>query len=255
MRRRWTDGYLFANARQQDANDAFFKMLDACNEADLQALWQTEVGRDVRRHARVAYTTPFWKIFGSLTREEVTCQACGKSIVTHAVRSTHTIILPEEEPQGSFHTIETLFMNQLGNEPLNDVCAPEPGSPELGGCNAENTRQKSTVIIHSAPVLVLHVLRFTWSRVHQRPVKLGTHVDFDTSLPPIAGTSPYDLRAVVEHRGLEDLTSTNSGHYVAFVRAQDSRWYECNDARPPRARSVEEVRRAQAYMLFYERRD
>ena len=42
--------------------------------------------------------------------------------------------------------------------------------------------QKSKVIIHSAPVLVLHVLRFTWSRVHQRPLKLGTHVDFDTIL-------------------------------------------------------------------------
>ena len=59
----------------------------------------------------------------------------------------------------------------------------------------------------------------------------------------------------MEHRGLQDPTSTIAGHYVAFVRAQDSRWYECDDARSPRPRTVEEVRRAQAYMLFYERRD
>ena len=86
-------------------------------------------------------------------------------------------------------------------------------------------------------------------------MKRGTRADFEISLPPIAGTSPYDLRAVVEHRGLQDPTSTNAGHYVAFVRAQDSRWYECDDARSPHPRTVEEVRRAQAYMLFYERRD
>ena len=137
-----------------------------------------------------------------------------------------------------------------------DTCEKDNANPHLSGCGARNHRRKSTEILKSAPVLVLHVLRFELSEDYRRPVKRGAHVDFETILPPIAGASPYDLRAVVEHRGLQwDPTSTNAGHYVAFVRAQDSRWYECDDARSPRLRTVEEVRRAQAYMLFYERRD
>ena len=126
-------------------------------------------------------------------------------------------------------------MNQLGNERLGtaekpDTCEKDDENPHLSGCGAKNHRRKSTEILKSAPVWVLHVLRFDLSEDHRRAVKRGAHVDFETILPPIAGTAPYDVRAVVEHRGLHDLTSTKSGHYVAFVRAQDSCWYECDDA-------------------------
>ena len=89
----------------------------------------------------------------------------------------------------------------------------------------------------------------------QRSVKRSTRVDFETILPPLTGHSPYDLRAIVGHRGLQSITSTESGHYVAFVRAQDSCWYECDDSSAPHLCTIERVRNAQAYMLFYERQD
>ena len=59
-----------------------------------------------------------------------------------------------------------------------------------------NRRHKDTVIEHSAPVLVLHLLRFTWNHHLQRPEKLQTRANFDVDLPPIGDTAPYDLRAV-----------------------------------------------------------
>ena len=136
-------------------------MLDACNEVDRAALLQTEVGAAVRPDARVAYTTPFWKIFGSLIRETLTCRACGKTVITHPMRCTHTIVLPAEDRAGDDAQIETLIMNQLGYEPLDDddTCERDPASPEDGGCDARGTRYKATEVLDAAPVLVLHVLR------------------------------------------------------------------------------------------------
>ena len=100
---------------------------------------------------------------------------------------------------------------------------------------------------------MLHLLRFTWNRLRGCPEKLLTRVDFEVVLPPITGGGHYDLRAVVQHRGSHP-TSPNSGHYTAFVRANDALWYHCDDTAPPRHCELAEVRRAEAYMLFYERR-
>ena len=102
-------------------------------------------------------------------------------------------------------------------------------------------------------MLVLHLLRFTWNKRLRRPDKLQTAVNFNAGFPPIQGTGQYDLRAVVEHRG-DHPTAVNSGHYTAYVRATDAEWYHCDDARPPRRCDIPDVRRAQAYMLFYEQR-
>ncbi|KAI3432768.1 hypothetical protein D9Q98_004308 [Chlorella vulgaris] len=55
----------------------------------------------------------------------------------------------------------------------------------------------------------------------------------------------YDLYAVVVHRG-----TFQAGHYVAYVRAADGRWYLCDDAWVTAAEE-EAVRNCQAYMLFY----
>ena len=63
--------------------------------------------------------------------------------------------------------------------------------------------------------------------------------------PPTGDAFLYDLFAVVCHRG-----SFQGGHYVAYVRAADGRWYLCDDAWVTAA-DEEVVRNCQAYMLFY----
>jgi ubiquitin C-terminal hydrolase len=77
--------------------------------------------------------------------------------------------------------------------------------------------------------------------------KVLTHVDFESLLPVEAGRV-YHLRGVVEHQG----ASAGDGHYVAYVRACDNRWYHCNDSVSPRVVSFSEVRAAEAYVLVYE---
>ena len=171
------------------------------------------------------------------------------------MKSMHTIVLPHEAPEQDAMMIESLFIDQLGHEPLSDVCEQDARVPELGGCGQSHCRHKTTVLVHAAPILVLHLLRFTWDVARQRTVKLNHRVDFECILPPLHGQKPYDLRAVVEHRGAHDIRSTEAGHYVAYVRGQNAFWYECDDARAPRRCDIEDVRRAQAYLLFYERRE
>ena len=131
-----------------------------------------------------------------------------------------------------------------------------PSTPSylaLGGCLAQNRRDKETVIEHDAPVLVLHLLRFTWNHHLQRPEKLQTRVNFKVELPPTGDAAPYDLRAVIEHRGRHP-RSSDSGHYTAYVRDHDGKWYHCNDSFQPRPCDLQEVLQSQPYMLFHKRR-
>ncbi|PSC74502.1 ubiquitin carboxyl-terminal hydrolase 22 [Micractinium conductrix] len=58
----------------------------------------------------------------------------------------------------------------------------------------------------------------------------------------------YDLYAVVCHKG-----SFQGGHYIAYVKAADGRWYLCDDAWVTAA-DEEAVRNCQAYLLFYAQR-
>lgn len=64
--------------------------------------------------------------------------------------------------------------------------------------------------------------------------------------PVDCARAKYSLYAVVEHMG-----SSFGGHYVAYVKA-GSQWYQVDDSRV-RTSSWEEVRRINAYMLYYER--
>lgn len=61
----------------------------------------------------------------------------------------------------------------------------------------------------------------------------------------VAGAGQYTLFAVVSHCG-----EMNTGHYVAYIKAQDGCWYQCDDAWVTRVDEAV-VAACQAYMLFY----
>ena len=71
----------FADTRQHDANEAFGILLNACNGVDMKAAENLGLGL-VRALTADAHTTPFWKIFGAMTRQ-----------VTHSgtPHSVHTV--------------------------------------------------------------------------------------------------------------------------------------------------------------------
>ena len=140
-------------------------------------------------------------------------------------------------PLEGVHTVERLFSDALGHDPIEGACS---------ACRAESTLSKTTVLVSKPRVLVLHLKRWDFIRARPRVEKIETPVSFE-KLFPLDETTTYELCSVVVHHG-----AVGRGHYTAFVRAADLRWYHCDDDKPPRACSVREVLGANAYMLFYQ---
>lgn len=138
------------------------------------------------------------------------------------------------------------------------------------------TEAQKQLMVHKLPqVLRLHLKRFRWSGRNHRE-KIGVHVSFDQLLnmepycsldpspkvvPCSSNSSPnstssprpkhfiYELSAVVMHHG----KGFGSGHYTSYCyNTEGAFWVHCNDSKL-NVCSVEEVCRAQAYILFYTR--
>uniref|UniRef100_A0A672GB43 Ubiquitin carboxyl-terminal hydrolase n=1 Tax=Salarias fasciatus TaxID=181472 RepID=A0A672GB43_SALFA len=136
------------------------------------------------------------------------------------------------------------------------------------------TQAQKRLMVHKLPqVLRLHLKRFRWSGRNHRE-KIGVHVSFDqlldmepyccrepvpSGVPGSTPSSPgsprpkhflYKLSAVVMHHG----KGFGSGHYTSYCyNTEGGFWVHCNDSKM-NVCSVEEVCRAQAYILFYTQR-
>ncbi|PAA75478.1 hypothetical protein BOX15_Mlig002876g6, partial [Macrostomum lignano] len=106
-------------------------------------------------------------------------------------------------------------------------------------------------------MLTVHLKRFRHDFAYSS--KIHSHVAFpvdELDMKPYlhrdcrAAQTVYDLTAVVCHHG-----STSGGHYTAFaLNYAGMQWYEFDDARV-RPVDVSAVECAQAYVLFYRKRD
>nr|XP_055045941.1 ubiquitin carboxyl-terminal hydrolase 44 [Misgurnus anguillicaudatus] len=125
------------------------------------------------------------------------------------------------------------------------------------------TEAQKQLMVHKLPqVLRLHLKRFRWSGRNHRE-KIGVHVQFeqelnmepycckDSSNSPHPQHFLYQLSAVVMHHG----KGFGSGHYTAFCyNTEGGFWVHCNDSKLSVC-AVEEVCKAQAYILFYTQRN
>ncbi|XP_004418026.1 PREDICTED: ubiquitin carboxyl-terminal hydrolase 44 [Ceratotherium simum simum] len=121
--------------------------------------------------------------------------------------------------------------------------------------------QKQLMICHLPQVLRLHLKRFRWSGRNHRE-KIGVHVGFEEILnmepyccrESLKSLRPecfvYDLSAVVMHHG----KGFGSGHYTAYCyNSEGGFWVHCNDSKLSVC-TMDEVCKAQAYILFYTQR-
>ncbi|XP_048214030.1 ubiquitin carboxyl-terminal hydrolase 44 [Perognathus longimembris pacificus] len=121
--------------------------------------------------------------------------------------------------------------------------------------------QKQLMICHLPQVLRLHLKRFRWSGRNNRE-KIGVHVGFKEILnmepycckETMKSLRPecfiYDLSAVVMHHG----KGFGSGHYTAYCyNSEGGFWVHCNDSKLSMC-TMDEVCKAQAYILFYTQR-
>ncbi|KAK6914311.1 Peptidase C19, ubiquitin carboxyl-terminal hydrolase [Dillenia turbinata] len=143
-----------------------------------------------------------------------------------------------------------------------DKCESEESEGEQDSENVKVKRDATKrMLINKAPqILTIHLKRFTQD-ARGRLSKLNGHVLFRERIDLRPYMDPrflerdnysYRLIGVVEHLG-----TMRGGHYVAYIRGgkrsgEEVVWYHASDAYVREA-ALEDVLRAEAYILFYEK--
>ncbi|XP_020502227.2 ubiquitin carboxyl-terminal hydrolase 44 [Labrus bergylta] len=281
----------FRGYAQQDAQEFLCELLDKVqHELESTGQHTTSAGvpqiqkRLIKQVLSVVNT-----IFHGQLLSQVTCLACDHRSNTVEPFWDLSLEFPERyhsnsresAAQASCHLTEMLAK-------FTETEALEGNIYACDQCNSARRRSSSKPVIlteaqkqlmvHKLPqVLRLHLKRFRWSGRNHRE-KIGVHVSFDQLLnmepyccrdpspkvPPTCSSpgspsstgSPrpkhflYDLSAVVMHHG----KGFGSGHYTSYCYNTEGRfWVHCNDSKL-NVCSVDEVCRAQAYILFYTQR-
>ncbi|KAM7378380.1 hypothetical protein PAMA_013334 [Pampus argenteus] len=280
----------FRGYAQQDAQEFLCELLDKVqHELESTGQHTTTAGvpqtqkRLIRQVLSVVNT-----IFHGQLLSQVTCLACDHRSNTVEPFWDLSLEFPERyhsnsresAAQASCHLTEMLAK-------FTETEALEGNIYACDQCNSARrrisskpvtlTKAQKQLMVHKLPqVLRLHLKRFRWSGRNHRE-KIGVHVSFDQLLnmepyccrepspkgvpcsspsSPSSAGSPrpkhflYELSAVVMHHG----KGFGSGHYTAYCyNTGGGFWVHCNDSKM-NVCSVEEVCRAQAYILFYTQR-
>ncbi|KAK2466050.1 hypothetical protein APHAL10511_001692 [Amanita phalloides] len=217
--------------RQEDSHEFLRYAIDALQKSCL-------AGYPPKLDPKLAETTWVHKIFGGRLRSRVTCHDCGYNSDT-------------------FDRILDLSLDILRSESVRDALHKFIAVDYLKGADKYKCEKcKKHVIaekqftIHEAPmVLTVHLKRFS-------PMgrKISHHVDYDDrlSLHPYMSEGKhgllYSLYGVICHAG----GGPNSGHYFAFIKDKDGRWWEMNDEIVSQIGGAP-VGKKNAYILFYMR--
>ncbi|XP_068443228.1 ubiquitin carboxyl-terminal hydrolase 44 [Clinocottus analis] len=275
----------FRGYAQQDAQEFLCELLDKVqHELESTGKHTTTAGVPQKRLIKQVLSVVNTIFHGQLL-SQVTCLACDHRSNTVEPFWDLSLEFPERyhsnsresaahaschltEMLAKFTETEALEGNIYACEQCNSARRRSSSKPVL------LTEAQKQLMVHKLPqVLRLHLKRFRWSGRHHRE-KIGVHVRFDQLLdmepyccrepspcsapgsPCSAAGSPrpkhflYDLSAVVMHHG----KGFGSGHYTSYCyNTEGGFWVHCNDSKL-NVCSVEEVCRAQAYILFYTQR-
>ncbi|XP_034382573.1 ubiquitin carboxyl-terminal hydrolase 44 [Cyclopterus lumpus] len=278
----------FRGYAQQDAQEFLCELLDKVqHELESTGKHTTTAGVPQKRLIKQVLSVVNTIFHGQLL-SQVTCLACDHRSNTVEPFWDLSLEFPERyhsnsresaahaschltEMLAKFTETEALEGNIYACEQCNSARRRSSSKPVL------LTEAQKQLMVHKLPqVLRLHLKRFRWSGRNHRE-KIGVHVRFDQLLnmepyccrdpspcsvpsspssPCSAAGSPrpehflYDLSAVVMHHG----KGFGSGHYTSYCyNTEGGFWVHCNDSKL-NVCSVEEVCRAQAYILFYTQR-
>ncbi|KAL4265009.1 Ubiquitin carboxyl-terminal hydrolase [Pleurotus pulmonarius] len=215
--------------RQEDSHEFLRYAIDAFQKTCL-------AGLPTKPDHETAETTWVHKIFGGRLRSRVTCGSC-------------------QHNSDTFDSILDLSLDIHNTSSLKDALRKFGAIDHLKGadkykcekCKKPVNAQKQFTIDEAPRVLTVHLKRFS-------PLgrKIGNHVAYDerVSLQQVMSEGKYgpsySLYGVICHAG----GGPNSGHYYAFVKSKEGRWFEMNDESVSMARGTP-LNIKNAYMLFY----
>ncbi|XP_025891331.1 ubiquitin carboxyl-terminal hydrolase 44 isoform X2 [Nothoprocta perdicaria] len=254
----------FRGYAQQDAQEFLCELLDKVQQelettgTRYPALIPASQRKLIKQVLNVVNT-----IFHGQLLSQVTCLACDNKSNTVEPFWDLSLEFPER-----YHCNGKEMAAQhpcLLTEMLSKFTETEALEGKIYACDQCNIilteAQKQLMVCRLPQVLRLHLKRFRWSGRNHRE-KIGVHVAFEQMLnmePFCCRESPrallpecfiYELSAVVMHHG----KGFGSGHYTAYCfNSEGGFWVHCNDSKLNMC-TIEEVCRAQAYILFYSQR-
>ncbi|XP_004381292.1 ubiquitin carboxyl-terminal hydrolase 44 [Trichechus manatus latirostris] len=263
----------FRGYAQQDAQEFLCELLDKIQHelettgTRLPTLIPTSQRKLIKQVLNVVNN-----IFHGQLLSQVTCLACDNKSNTIEPFWDLSLEFPERyQCSGK----DTAFQPCLVTEMLAKFTETEALEGKIYVCDQCNSKhrkfsskpvvlteaQKQLMICHLPQVLRLHLKRFRWSGRNNRE-KIGVHVGFEEILnmepycckESLKSLRPecfiYDLSAVVMHHG----KGFGSGHYTAYCyNSEGGFWVHCNDSKLSMC-TMDEVCKAQAYILFYTQR-
>ncbi|XP_074923205.1 ubiquitin carboxyl-terminal hydrolase 44 isoform X2 [Chelonoidis abingdonii] len=254
----------FRGYAQQDAQEFLCELLDKVQQelettgTRYPALIPTSQRKLIKQVLNVVNT-----IFHGQLLSQVTCLACDNKSNTIESFWDLSLEFPER-----YHCNGKEMASQypcLLTEMLAKFTETEALEGKIYACDQCNIilteAQKQLMVCRLPQVLRLHLKRFRWSGRNHRE-KIGVHVSFDQILnmepyccrESLKSLLPdcfiYDLSAVIMHHG----KGFGSGHYTAYCyNSEGGFWAHCNDSILNMC-TMEEVCKAQAYILFYSQR-
>lgn len=237
-------------SQQEDAEEYFSAFLNKLVAGELQygkraGIYMTEEN------------TLIHDVFGYCIRQHRTCtgQGCKDNHIRHTIGEVLPLPMIHDSdnvPQDStiLRLIQDLFRGVLVDYDSQEKT-----------CDHKDKSLKQSFFYQQPNVLVLHLARWNWNDGTGN--KLHTNVEFEADLnvesvmaqdvSNPARSTLYHLYSIIVHLG----EKRNNGHYVAYVKHRDDKWYLHNDAEV-RCVDFDIVVKKQsrnAYMLFYQNVD
>lgn len=225
--------------KQQDAHEFFIACLDIfhnhCKSSET-------TGTKSRRYCSCIVH----QVFAGSLQSDLVCQKC-KDISSTVDPSIDCSLDLASGDVGTPKTLEDCLTRYTGAETVHFMCK---------NCQTLMTKQLS---FKALPIVICFQLkRFETSQVRNR--KISTKVRYpevldmtpfmtkgeEGEMPPMPIDNTYILFAVINHLG----ESLEGGHYLSYIRYDDTVWFRCNDLIISEA-DIEQVLASEGYLLFY----
>ena len=227
---------------QEDSHDFLLQLLDS-----VQMRVLADYGGERHVPHSVQETTNVWHAFGGRTRGQVECRECG-----HVSSTFQGYLTLELQIPAGVDSLEAALEAFTESDTLSG-----DNAYRCDECKVRVEAEQSTRLEEGPNFLQVALKRFSISPFARfGGGKISRKVSFGPTLnlAPFMATDSRDrppqylLYGIIVHIS----PFSAGGHYVAFVKAGDGKWYECDDSSVSEV-DEEEALSQTAYMLFYRR--
>lgn len=247
----------YSGFRQNDAAECFSKIIELLHEGCSYAIsieYQLKKERPlteiekmecsavecIKMHFEKNYSIPVTLFYG-LFQNRVICVECKKISMYYEPFSMINLPICEKT-----NTLFDCIDKYTSFEIMDGV-----NKYSCGNCKKDTIGKKKIMVWKLPPVLVFSLNRFSGSR------KIDKYIDFPINKaifnnlvqPENSKNRVYDLVAVANHSG-----SLNGGHYWAYTKGTNGKWYNCNDEHISEITNENSIVSNSAYFLVYKKR-